>query len=164
MNISIISAMSENLVIGHKNSIPWHIPKDLSWFKKHTINKSIIMGRITWESIKYALPMRQNIVLTRKKNISEKNVIFVNSINKAIQASLYKNEIMIIGGSTLYNQMLPVANKLYLTIIKINILGDSYFPKYCHMKWKTIFKKKIVERISIQNTYVLTFKILKKIK
>ncbi|AAO26867.1 dihydrofolate reductase [Buchnera aphidicola str. Bp (Baizongia pistaciae)] len=163
MNISIIVAMSQNLVIGQKNSIPWNIPKDLSWFKKHTIKKSIIMGRKTWESIGRVLPMRQNIVLTRQKNIKNTNVLFVNSISKAIQSALYKNEIMIIGGSNLYNQMLTSANKLYITHIEKYILGDTYFPTYDHLPWKIIFKKKIIEHEKTKNSFYVTFKILKKI-
>ncbi|XBC43440.1 MAG: type 3 dihydrofolate reductase [Buchnera aphidicola (Meitanaphis flavogallis)] len=161
MNISIIVAMSENYVIGYKNSIPWYLPLDLIWFKKNTINKSIIMGRITWNSIKFALPMRQNIVLTHK-NITnyDNNVYFVNSIQKAIQLAIHKDEIMIIGGSQLYSQILPITNKIYLTKIKINILGDAYFPKYKHMNWNTVFKED--HKINHYNKYNFQFRILER--
>ena len=162
MNISIIAAISENFVIGKNNSIPWHIPLDLIWFKKHTINKSIIMGRLTWDSIKSELPMRQNIILTRKNIKNYKNVNFVNSIQQAMQLTINKREIMVIGGSQLYFQMLPLANTLYLTKIQINVQGDSYFPKYKHMKWNKVFEEK--HKINKNNNYNFKFQILHRIK
>ncbi|XBC42414.1 MAG: type 3 dihydrofolate reductase [Buchnera aphidicola (Meitanaphis elongallis)] len=161
MKISIIAAISENFVIGNNNSIPWNLPLDLIWFKKHTINKSVIMGRLTWDSIKSELPMRQNIILTRKDIESYKNVHFVSSIKKAIQLATNKNEIMIIGGGKLYSQMLYSANKLYLTKIKINIKGDTYFPEYRHMNWNTIFSEK--HKIE-KNGLHFQFQILERIK
>lgn len=147
MKISLIAAISNNLVIGSKNQIPWSLPKDLKWFKKNTTYKSIIMGRLTWESIMHALPMRTNIVISRNK-ITEKNVTWANSLNNAIVSAInlkYKKnqEIMVIGGAKVYKQMLFYANKLYLTHVNCNIIGDTYFPKYTLFKhWKTIFKQK----------------------
>ncbi|QCI18133.1 type 3 dihydrofolate reductase [Buchnera aphidicola (Aphis nasturtii)] len=164
MKISLIAAISNNLVIGEKNKIPWNLPEDLKWFKSNTINKSIIMGRLTWESIKDSLPMRTNIVISRKKIIKH-NIIWANSINNAIiSATIYskykKNqEIMVIGGSKIYKQMLFYANKLYLTHVNCNISGDTYFPRYKICKnWKTIFKKNFPK--DKQHTYDFCFEIL----
>ncbi|CAL4319884.1 Dihydrofolate reductase [Buchnera aphidicola (Protaphis terricola)] len=147
MNISLIAAISNNLIIGNHNQIPWNLPKDLKWFRKNTIYKNIIMGRLTWESIKNPLPMRTNIVISHKK-INKKNIIWANSIHNAIISAHLKNkkneEIMVIGGEKIYKQMLFYANKLYLTHVNCNISGDTYFPKYTMFKkWKTIFKKEI---------------------
>ncbi|XBC44771.1 MAG: type 3 dihydrofolate reductase [Buchnera aphidicola (Schlechtendalia chinensis)] len=160
MNISIIAAISENLVIGNNNSIPWKLPKDLKWFKEKTINKSIIMGRLTWDTIKHELPMRQNIILTRKFIKNYNNVYFANSIQNAIKLAKNKKEIMIIGGGQLYSQMLSYANKLYLTKIKINIKGDTYFPKYQHIKWNKIFLEN--HEINEKNKYNFQFQILER--
>ncbi|QCI18705.1 type 3 dihydrofolate reductase [Buchnera aphidicola] len=163
MKISLIAAISNNLVIGNKNKIPWKLPEDLKWFKKNTIYKNIIMGRLTWESLINALPARNNIVISRKKIIN-KNVIWVNSINNAIISTVYSKynqneEIMIIGGGKIYKQMLFYANKLYLTHVNCNIIGDSYFPKYKLFKnWKTIFKQNFFK--DSQHDYDFCFEIL----
>ncbi|QCI16978.1 type 3 dihydrofolate reductase [Buchnera aphidicola (Aphis helianthi)] len=163
MNISLIAAISNNLVIGNKNKIPWNLPEDLKWFKKNTIYKNIIMGRLTWESIVNFLPMRTNIVISRKK-IVKKNIIWANSIQNAIISTTYSKynqnqEVMVIGGGEIYKQMLFYANKLYLTHVNCNIIGDSYFPKYkLYKNWKTIFKKQFFK--DKKHSYDFYFEIL----
>ncbi|QCI24242.1 type 3 dihydrofolate reductase [Buchnera aphidicola (Muscaphis stroyani)] len=158
MNISLIAAISNNLIIGNNNSIPWHLPEDLKWFKKHTINKNVIMGRLTWESIKKPLLMRTNIVISRYK-IKKKGIIWANSISHAINLTESNKEIMVIGGSKIYEQMLFYANKLYLTHIDININGDSYFPQYkLYPYWKTLFKQHFLK--NKKNPYNYYFEIL----
>ena len=163
MKISLIAAISNNLVIGNNNKMPWYLPEDLKWFKKNTIHKNVIMGRITWQSLSTSLPMRTNIVISRKK-IVEKNIIWANSIDNAIISTIYskyqKNqEIMVIGGAEIYKQMLFYANKLYITHVNCNIVGDTYFPKYQLFKnWKTIFKKKFLKNNT--HSYDFCFEIL----
>ncbi|QCI22026.1 type 3 dihydrofolate reductase [Buchnera aphidicola] len=158
MNISLIAAVSSNLVIGYNNKIPWYIPEDLKWFKKHTINKSVIMGRLTWESIGKPLLMRHNIVISKNK-IEKKGIISVNSISKAIISAKYAQEIMVIGGAQIYKNMLFYANKLYLTHIDAHIIGDAYFPKYkMFPNWKRLFKKKYIK--NEKNPYNYYFEIL----
>ncbi|MBZ2279867.1 MAG: dihydrofolate reductase, partial [Buchnera aphidicola] len=83
MNISLIAAISKNLVIGKNNKIPWYISEDLKWFKKNTINKNIIMGRMTWQSIGKPLIMRRNIVISQKK-IQKSGIIWAQSISHAL--------------------------------------------------------------------------------
>ncbi|CAL4042267.1 Dihydrofolate reductase [Buchnera aphidicola (Tetraneura ulmi)] len=166
MFISIIAAMSRNYVIGKNKKLPWNtIPNDLKWFKKNTINKSIIMGRKTWDSLKNPLPMRQNIIISRnittKKNT--KNIFWVNSFIKAIQAAKNKKEIMIIGGGNVYKQSLKYANRLYLTHINKKIEGDTYFPKYNNLLWKRIYYKKYKNLINLK-LFKYNFEILEKIK
>lgn len=136
--ISIIAAISKNQVIGDKNNLPWNVPQDLAWFKKHTLHKSIIMGRLTWESIGIPLPMRENIVISKKK-INKKGIIWANSIDRAIRLAQHKKEIMIIGGGSIYKQMIYRINKLYLTHLNLYVTGDTYFPNYKKIKWKTTF-------------------------
>lgn len=143
MNISLIAAISNNFVIGRNNKIPWYMPEDLKWFKKNTIHKVVIMGRLTWESILRPLPMRINIVISHKK-IKQEGIIWADSITNAIIIAIqYNQEIMVIGGEKIYKKMLFYANKLYLTYIDLDIIGDTYFPQYqLYKSWKIIFKKK----------------------
>jgi len=158
MNISLIAAISKNLVIGRNNKIPWYLPEDLKWFKKQTINKSVIMGRLTWESISKPLSMRKNIVISHNK-IKQEGIIWANSISEAIILSEYNQEVMVIGGSKIYKKMLFYANKLYLTHIDINIVGDAYFPKYTlYPSWKVLFRTKILK--NKKNPYNYSFEIL----
>ncbi|MBZ2279032.1 type 3 dihydrofolate reductase [Buchnera aphidicola] len=158
MNISLIAALSKNLVIGRNNKIPWYIAEDLKWFKKNTIHKNIIMGRVTWQSIGQPLIMRKNIVISRNK-IKKNGVIWARSISNAILLADYNKEIMVIGGEKIYKQMMFYANKLYLTHIDKNIIGDTYFPKYqLFSSWKVLFKKSIEKKF--QNDYKYHFEIL----
>ncbi|QCI22600.1 type 3 dihydrofolate reductase [Buchnera aphidicola] len=158
MNISLIAALSKNFVIGNNNTIPWHLPEDLKWFKQKTINKNIIMGRLTWESIKKPLPMRKNIVISTNE-IKKKGIIWANSIPNAIISATCDQEIMVIGGAKIYKEMLFYANKLYLTHIDINIIGDSYFPEYrLFPSWKVLFRKKVLK--NSVNPYNYYFEIL----
>ncbi|CRK85526.1 Dihydrofolate reductase [Candidatus Providencia siddallii] len=163
MNISLIAAVSKNQVIGTKNTIPWKLFDDLVWFKKNTLNKPVIMGRITYESIGVPLPKRINIVLSNKKH-NNTDIIWVSSIKEALLATKsigsFK-EIMIIGGGEIYKQFLPLANKLYLTQINIKVTGDTYFPTLNYKKWKLIFNK--YKESDENNKYSFYFKIFTKI-
>lgn len=162
MNISLIAAISKNLIIGYQNTIPWYIPDDLKWFKQNTIYKNIIMGRMTWESIKKPLPNRRNIVISKNK-IKHRDIVWCNSIPQAISNAIfniniseqYHQEIMVIGGAQIYKKMLFYANKLYLTHIDSNIIGDTYFPEYkLYPSWKVIFRKKNnINKDNLHNYY-----------
>ncbi|WMY97368.1 MAG: type 3 dihydrofolate reductase [Arsenophonus sp.] len=164
MNISLIAAMSLNRVIGLNNKIPWYLPNDLFWFKKNTLNKIIVMGRVTYESIGHPLNNRINIILSKrilKKNIM-KNTILVNSLDSVLKIAKNTNEeIMVIGGSKMYELFFPYARRLYLTYVKLNICGDRYFPFFFLEKWKTIFFK--YYKLDKKNIYDHYFKIMERI-
>jgi len=136
MNVSIIVAMSKNRVIGRDNDMPWHLSDDLKNFKKITINKTIIMGRLTYESIGKPLPKRNNVVLSR--NLKDPKVTVLDNLEEALNISKNEDEIFIIGGSDLYSQTINIANKLYLTSINHEISGDKYFPAFDIDQWKLI--------------------------
>ena len=138
MLISIIAAMSINRVIGVKNQSPWHLPADLQHFKMLTLNKPIIMGRTTFDSIGKALPNRQNIILTSQKNFTAENCEIAHSITTAIDLANDHPEIMIIGGANVYEQFLPIANRMYLTFVDTEINGDTFFPSWDKDSWKEI--------------------------
>ena len=136
MNASIIVAMSKNRVIGKDNDMPWHLSDDLKNFKKITINKTIIMGRLTYDSIGKPLPERNNIVLSR--NLKNSKVMVLDNLEEALNISRNEEEVFIIGGADLYSQTINLVNKLYLTSINHEIDGDKYFPKFDKEEWDIV--------------------------
>lgn len=139
MKISMIVAMAQDRVIGLENDMPWHLPADLKHFKKVTLGKPVIMGRKTYDSIGRALPGRLNIVVSRDESLSIPGVTCVSSVDDALLAAQGVEEVMIIGGATIYEYFLPVSNRLYLTFIDLKTEGDTYFPDYLAQgKWQQV--------------------------
>lgn len=142
MIISLIAAMANHRVIGKENQMPWHLPADLAWFKQNTLNKPIIMGRKTFDSIGRPLPKRHNIIISRQPidaSPQQPMVTWVNSLEQAIDAANNVPEVMIIGGGNIYQQALPLASRLYLTHIQANLEGDTHFPDYHQYLWQQSF-------------------------
>jgi dihydrofolate reductase len=143
MSIVLIAAMTRNKVIGVQNRLPWHLPADLKHFKALTLGKPVIMGRKTFESIGKPLPGRQNIVLTRGHvaipnlgdalNMGE--ACLAPTLDRALELAEPKTEMMIIGGAELFRQCLPLASRMYLTIIDAEIEGDTFFPTWNPAEW-----------------------------
>lgn len=123
--ISLIAALAVDRVIGMENAMPWNLPADLAWFKRNTLNKPVIMGRHTWESIGRPLPGRKNIILSSQPGTDDR-VTWVKSVDEAIAACGDVPEIMVIGGGRVYEQFLPKAQKLYLTHIDAEVEGDTH--------------------------------------
>jgi len=134
----MIAAMADNRVIGRDNKMPWHLPEELAYFKQVTMGKPIVMGRNTFESIGRPLPGRKNIVISRDTQLKIDGATVVNSIDAAIEAGDDCEELMIIGGAMLYNEMLPRTDILYLTEIDLNVEGDTYFPDYNKYSWEKV--------------------------
>lgn len=132
--IALIVARTRNGVIGRNNSMPWHLPEDLRYFKRITMGKPIIMGRNTWESLGKPLPGRDNIVITRNMHYQAEGATVVNDLARALQyaeqcaAEKNSDEIMIIGGAQIYQAALPVVQRAYVTEIDADIEGDAFFP------------------------------------
>jgi dihydrofolate reductase len=136
MKISLIVAMASNRVIGLNNQMPWHLSADLKRFKKITLGFPIVMGRKTHESIGKPLPGRTNIVISRNPTYKPEGCLVVNSIESALKAGCQDAEnIFVIGGSTLYEELLPVAGTLYITQINKKFEGDTFFPKIDAHQW-----------------------------
>lgn len=135
MKIALIAALSKNRVIGKQNELPWHLPADLRHFKSLTTGKSIIMGRSTFQSIGKALPNRQNIILTRDENFIADGCTIVHSMGQALEQAEHQQELMIVGGTTIYQQFLPIAQMMYLTLIDEEFDGDAYFPEWVKDEW-----------------------------
>lgn len=165
MILSVIVAMAHNRVIGLNNQMPWHLPADLAWFKKNTLNKPVIMGRKTFESIGRPLPNRHNIVISRQiESIDNKisNVSWVKSIDEAISLAQKQqpDEVFIIGGGNIYKQVLPLIDRLYLTHIDAELQGDTYFPDYLSEQWQVIYQED--HQADEKNSYPYQFKILQR--
>lgn len=136
--ISLVAAMAKNRIIGKDNQMPWHMPADLKHFKAVTIGKPIIMGRKTYESIGRPLPGRQNVVISRNPDYQLEGCDTVTSFEEALAAVGDVDEVMIVGGGFLYSQILPKADKLYLTFIELEVDGDTQFPEFEHLSLKEV--------------------------
>lgn len=134
--LSIIVALGRGRVIGRGNQLPWHLPADLKHFKAVTMGKPVIMGRLTYESIGKPLPGRRNVVITRDAGYSAPGCEVVASPQAALQAVADAGEAMVIGGANLYRQMLPLAGRLYLTLIDAEFEGDTWFPEWNDAEWR----------------------------
>lgn len=142
MNISMIAAMDKNRVIGADNDMPWHLPDDLKFFKANTVNKPVIMGRKTFESIgSKPLPNRRNLVITRNDAYEANGAEVFHSAEEALKSCKSEVEIIIMGGGQLYAQMMPFANKLYVTLVDAEVEGDTIFPEWLTDEWQEISKE-----------------------
>jgi dihydrofolate reductase len=137
MKLAIIVAIGENNVIGKDNSLLWKLSSDMKLFRNLTIGHPIIMGRKTYESIGKPLPGRLNIVITKQK-LSVEGIVIANSLEKAIKLAQETNdpEAFVIGGGEIYKLALPLVDKLYVTEVKGNFEGDTFFPKIDLNIWK----------------------------
>ncbi|MFQ6370790.1 type 3 dihydrofolate reductase [Shewanella sp. YIC-542] len=138
MQIALIAAMANNRVIGKDNNMPWHLPEDLRHFKQVTMGKPVVMGRRTFQSIGRPLPGRQNIVITREAQLQFAGVTMASSLSDAVAKADTCDELMIIGGGQLYQEALPLADKLYLTHIELDVAGDTWFPQWDDGSWLKI--------------------------
>lgn len=144
IHLSLICARSRNGAIGLNNQLPWHLPRDLAHFKAVTMGHPIIMGRKTFDSIGRPLPGRHNIVVSRQHDWSREGVTVVSSLEAAIARAteiaqnLGLREIMLIGGASLYEQALPLAQRLYLTEVHTEVPGDTFFPPISPDEWLEI--------------------------
>ena len=156
MYISLIWAMDENGLIGVDNSLPWKLPVDMQWFRKNTLGKPIVMGRKTFESFGgRPLPQRPNIVVTRDQNYRAEGAMIAHSIEDAIQTAGDVEELMVIGGSSFYEQMLPWADRLYVTRVHGKFEGDAWFPEVDWSLWQEVACS--TSEIDEKNSYACSF-------
>jgi dihydrofolate reductase len=158
--ISIIAAMDRNRLIGNNNQLPWHLPADFAHFKAVTMGKPMLMGRKTFESIGKPLPGRTNIVLSRNPETRFEGAVCVSSVNEALDVVPDAEEIMVIGGSAIYEMLLPRANRMYLTYVDAEFEGDAWFPAFDESQW---FETESVTRLADdKNLYNCRFVTLEK--
>lgn len=147
MRLAMIVAMARNRVIGRNNKLPWYLPEDLPHFKRTTMGKPLIMGRKTFESIGRPLPGRVNIVLTRNPDWSAPGVSAVTDLHKGLQQARAQAEldgvedIMIIGGGHVYESLLPLTDRLYMTQVHAEIPGDAFFPAIDWDQWQEVSRE-----------------------
>lgn len=142
MIISMIAALGQAREIGKENSLLWKLPNDMRWFVKNTKNKTIVMGRKTFESFgAKPLPNRKNIVVTNDENYEAEGVTVVHSIDAAIEEAQPADELMVIGGANFYEQLLPKSQRLYLTYVESSFEADAFFPYFNDFEWNEVFSE-----------------------
>lgn len=143
MKISMIAAMSTGRVIGKDNDLPWKLPADLKYFMNTTSGHHIIMGRKNYDSIGRPLPRRTNIIMSRQEKLKVPGCIVVHSLKEALALAEFngEKEAFIIGGEQIYRLGLPLADRIYLTHVNIDIEGDTYFPEFDLADWKETSRK-----------------------
>ena len=127
-------------VIGKDQTLPWHLPNDLKYFKEMTIGKTIVMGRTTFEGMgSRPLPNRQTIVLTRNPDYQAEGVTVMHSVDDVLAYAKTKEEpTMIIGGAVVFQDFIPYYDLLYRTVIEENFSGDTYFPSLEWQDWELV--------------------------
>ncbi|QTX03186.1 dihydrofolate reductase [Candidatus Phytoplasma luffae] len=155
--ISLITAFDSNFLIGKENKLPWHYPEDLLFFKNKTFNKNVFMGWNTYESLKFyyqkkKLPF-QNIYVAKTLPFCISGIIHVSNVEQFLKEyQNKKEEIIVIGGSSIYNQSLKYADKLYITHILKRHQGDSFFPFFNFKRY--LIKEKKIKNELIFATYM----------
>ncbi|MCP3778560.1 dihydrofolate reductase [Paenibacillus sp. MZ03-122A] len=138
MGISMIWAMAQNGVIGRDNKLPWRLPRDMAFFKEQTINKTVLMGRKTWESFGgKSLPNRRNVVLTRDQCYQTEGAEVIHSLEEGLQLAK-QEELMVIGGAEIYALFWPHADRLIVTRIEETFEGDTTFPELDWNGWNIV--------------------------
>ena len=130
--------MSKNRVIGANGTIPWHLPDELKLFKSLTMGHHILMGRKTWESIGRLLPGRTTVIVSRQPGYRVPGAIVAHTLEAAIAACGTDDEIFVIGGAEIFRAALPLADRLYLTIVEAEIAGDVHMPEFPQDEWREI--------------------------
>ena len=140
MRIALIAALSTNRVIGRDNDLPWHLPDDFRHFKRTTKGHHVIMGRLTWESRGAPLPKRVNLVLTSRPTYEAPGATIVRSLDEGLEIARAAgdDEVFVIGGTALFAEALPRADRLYLTFVDAEIEGDVRFPEFDRAGWREV--------------------------
>jgi dihydrofolate reductase len=145
MVVSLIVAADENNLIGGKNQLLWHLPNDMKHFRELTEGHTVIMGRRTFESIGRVLPRRRNLIITREKNLKVPGAEIAASLDEALQkTSQESGEVFVIGGGQIYAQAIERADRIYLTRVHGEFVGDIFFPVIDQNIWEEISREEHV--------------------
>ena len=151
--LTLVVAYSENRVIGRDNTLPWKLPGDLAHFKRATLGSPIIMGRKTWESLGRPLPGRTNVVVSRNTEYAAPGAVVVPTLQAAVQACGDVADAYVIGGAQIYEQALPLAQRLIATEVHAVVEGDAFFPALPAGQWQEISR----EPQPVENGYAYDF-------
>ncbi len=164
MILSIIAVVADNRVIGNNNKLPWHLPADFKYFKEKTLGKTIILGLNTFKSISSKpLPNRKHIVLSKESIKLPDSCYLAKSIEEALEITKRispNDEVMICGGAMVYQQFLPLANRMYLTYIHQDFEGDTFFPEFDKNEWQEVSKED--HQPDEKNKYSYSFVVLER--
>ncbi|MTW20750.1 dihydrofolate reductase [Allochromatium palmeri] len=152
--IVLVAAMDETRVIGRDNALPWHLPADLVHFKALTLDKPILMGRKTWESLPGRLPRRRHLVVSRDPAYRAEGCEVFGTLESAI-AAVDDPQLMVVGGASIYAQALPLASRLSLTIVQAQVAGDVRFPTWNPAEWREIARE--ARAADERNVFAMTF-------
>ena len=133
---SLVVAMAENGVIGRDNQLPWRLPDDLAYFKAVTMGHPVVMGRRTYQSIGKPLKGRENIVVSRNPGLEAPGCRVVGSLGEAWAAAHGAAEVAVIGGTSLFAETLPIADRIHLTEVQASVPGDTFFPPFDRTQWR----------------------------
>ena len=153
-NLSIIVAVADNGVIGHQNTLPWHLPEDLKNFRALTTGHHIIMGRKTYESLGRLLPGRTTVIVTRNPEYKIEGALIAHTLEAAIALCHHDTEAFLIGGAELYQAGLSLASKLYMTEIALEPAGDAYFPSVNTNEWSEVSREVHMSEKGLTFSYV----------
>jgi dihydrofolate reductase len=160
MSITLIAAMDRNHVIGSGNRLPWRLPAEMALFKQHTLGKTVLMGRKTFESLPKPLIDRRNVVLTRQADYKREGCELIHSMEDALKLA-YNEELMVIGGADIYLQFLAHADKMYVSLIETEVQdGDAFFPVWDEEDWDLTDSKH--RECDEKNAYSFTFQTLER--
>jgi dihydrofolate reductase len=140
--VALVVAVSRNGVIGRDGGLPWHISSDLKRFKEITMGKPVIMGRKTWESLpRKPLPGRRNIVITRQAGYQAEGAETVRGADEALALCQGLPEVSVIGGGEIYGLFWPLAQRIYLTEVDLEVDGDTHFPAVTAPEWREVSRE-----------------------
>ncbi len=163
MIVSIIAAVSDNGVIGLGGGLPWHLPADLRRFKGLTSGHHMIMGRRTWESIgRRPLPGRPTIVVSRDPDFVADGAQVARSIDQALELAGGVDEVFIAGGEAIYREVLPIADRLYLTRVHVVVEGDTCFPELDESGWRVVVEER--HEPDEKNPHAYTFRVYERVR
>jgi dihydrofolate reductase len=138
VTISFVVAYDRNRAIGKNNRLPWHLPDDMKHMRKLTMGKPLIMGRRTWDSIGRPLPGRTSIVLTRDRDFRCDGCLIARTTEEALKLAAAAPEIIVFGGARVFEEFLPVADRIYLTEVEAKVDGDTHFPVLDPTEWREV--------------------------
>jgi len=154
MTVTLIAAVASNGVVGRNNELPWRLPADMSYFKRNTIGKPVLMGRKTFESLRRPLADRTNVIVSRTMTEAPEDCVLFRTISEALEE--YRgDDLMVIGGAEIYRETLKAADRLLLTEIAQPFEGDAYFPEFDRSEWELVSREEGV--LDERNVYPHAF-------
>lgn len=153
-HLSLIVAIAKHGVIGHNNTLPWHLPEDLKRFRALTMGHHMIMGRKTYESLGRLLPGRTTVIVTRNPEYQVEGALVAHTLEAAISLCGDDSEAFLIGGAELYQMGMQLADKLYITEIDAEFEGDAYFPAFDFEQWQITSREAHMSEKGLPFSYV----------